>query len=191
MSSLSGLTSSSSSSDLTWRQPESLQVVATNITFENQFLHLGVDIKGIRVVAAAKPSKDCPKIEKVVVQMQDYLRSIVLFCILSTCVAEDDAVSMKHATRRQAIETLPTTPCNKSNRGAMWTSSQGTPVSTIWICQDGRWIPHQVTPSTGKTQQVAGKSCKDVRSPPIVRDLHPLERTGSTSLTVVMGNKTP
>ena len=87
----------------------------------------------------------------------------MVFCILSICIAEDDAVSVKHPRRRQAIESLPTAPCTKSNRGAMWTSSQGTPVSTIWICQDGRWIPHQVTPSTGKTQQVAGKSCKDVR----------------------------
>ena len=66
-------------------------------------------------------------------------------------------------TKRQVITSLPTTSCNKSNRGEVWTSSQGTPVSTMWICQDGRWIPHQVTPSTGKTQQVAGKSCKDVR----------------------------
>ena len=87
----------------------------------------------------------------------------MLFCILSICIAEDDAVSMKHARRRQAIESLPNALCTKSNQGAMWTSSQGTPVWTIWICQDESWIPHQVTPSTGKTQQVAGKSCKDVR----------------------------
>ena len=89
---------------------------------------------------------------------------IALLCFVSTCTTQEVGVATSgRVTKRQAIESLPTTPCTDSNRGAMWTSSQGTPVSTIWICQDGRWIPHQVTPSTGKTQQVAGKSCKDVR----------------------------
>ena len=81
----------------------------------------------------------------------------LLICCLSSCLAGEII------TKRRAIEPLPSEPCSTSNQGEVWTSSQGTPVSTIWICQDGRWIPHQVTPSTGKTQQVAGKSCKDVR----------------------------
>ena len=81
----------------------------------------------------------------------------LLVCCLSSCLAGEIV------TKRRAIEPLPSEPCSTSNQGEVWTSSQGTPVSTIWICQDGRWIPHQVTPSTGKTQQVAGKSCKDVR----------------------------
>ena len=81
----------------------------------------------------------------------------LLVCCLSSCLAGEIV------TKRRAIEPLPSEPCSTSNQGEVWTSSQGTPVTTIWICQDGRWIPHQVTPSTGKTQQVAGKSCKDVR----------------------------
>ena len=81
----------------------------------------------------------------------------LLVCCLSSCLAGEII------TKRRAIEPLPSEPCSTSNQGEVWTSSQGTPLSTIWICQDGRWIPHQVTPSTGKTQQVAGKSCKDVR----------------------------
>ena len=81
----------------------------------------------------------------------------LLVCCLSSCLAGEIV------SKRRAIEPLPSEPCSTSNQGEVWTSSQGTPVSTIWICQDGRWIPHQVTPSTGKTQQVAGKSCKDVR----------------------------
>ena len=92
------------------------------------------------------------------------LEVAVVFSFLSIFVSGEMGVATGgRVTKRQAIESLPTAPCTKSNRGAMWTSSEGTPVSTIWICQDGRWIPHQVTPSTGKTQQVAGKSCKDVR----------------------------
>ena len=82
----------------------------------------------------------------------------LLVCCLSSCLAGEIV------TKRRAIEPLPSEPCTTSNQGEVWTSSQGTAVSTIWICQNGRWIPHQVTPSTGKTQQVAGKSCKDVRN---------------------------
>ena len=88
----------------------------------------------------------------------------VVFSFLSIFASGDVGVATSgRVTKRQAIETLPTTPCTKSNRGAMWTSSEGTPVSTIWICQDGRWIPHQVTPFTGKTQEEAGQSCKDLK----------------------------
>ena len=89
--------------------------------------------------------------------------ALVFSCLFVFASGDVGVSTSGHVTKRQAIESLPTTPCTKSNRGEVWTSSQGTPVSTIWICQDGRWIPHQVTPSTGKTQQVAGKSCKDVR----------------------------
>ena len=85
------------------------------------------------------------------------------FCILLWCVhcCFADQVSMK--LKRSSVEPLPTGPCTQDNQGEVWTSPHSTPISTIWICQNSRWIPHMVTPSTGKTPHVDGMSCKDIR----------------------------
>jgi hypothetical protein len=96
--------------------------------------------------------------------MTVYSTSVVLLWIVSTCVSgEVGAVDTKRVSRSVAIDPQPTTLCNKDNQGEVWTSPHNTPISTIWICHNSRWIPHMVTPSTGKTPQVAGMSCKDIR----------------------------
>ena len=66
-------------------------------------------------------------------------------------------------TEEQSSKPIPIDPCTESNEGEMWTSSSKPPISTIWICQKNEWIPHFVLPYNGKTKQVAGKSCKDIK----------------------------
>lgn len=94
---------------------------------------------------------------------------IVIVFLVALVTREASVVASKYfakqqaITKRQAVDPLPTVTCNKANQGEVWTGSQNTPISTIWVCQNSRWIPHMVTPSTGKTPQVAGKSCKDIR----------------------------
>ena len=91
-------------------------------------------------------------------KMRGFLPVGVLFCTLAILSAQS-----RHVGKRQAVELLPPLVCEDFTEGMLWSDTEGIPVAVIWICHNGRWIRHHITPFTGKTREEAGQSCKDLK----------------------------
>ena len=54
-------------------------------------------------------------------------------------------------------------PCTPFNEGEELNVTIIGPKTTVWICQNGMWTPHDIPVTIGKTKQDATESCEDLR----------------------------